>query len=188
MKKYFKKMLYYIKTVYRISLNYKKYENIIWNDLKNLFKDSDWRHGVFENEKRIEAYFEISDKIKGVFHYMLFGGQYHCRVKVIESFPIELTTDVFVLAAHFNNLLNSGVVVVDVQDRYVEYHTKSDYIVSLIYPGELHDLMLRHYRTAKDMFWAFQKMVTENEEPSIIIADVMRMIEKEKEEKNTEKK
>lgn len=179
MKPLLERLLFYFKKIYRISISYKKYEEIVWNDLKKLHKDSEWRYGVFESNKHIETLFEIGEKTGATFYYMVYDGQYHCRVKVIEEFSPDVTTDLFVLAAHFNNLLKSGVVVVNVQSRYIEYHTKSDYIVNLVYPGELHAQLLRHFNTSKDIYWAFNKLVNENEEPTLIIADLMRMNKKE---------
>ncbi len=185
MKKYLFKILAYLQRVYRITLSYKKYESIVWNDLKKLHKKSSWRYGVYENDKHIETVFEIAEKTAGTFYYMVYDGQYHCRVKVLENFPPELTTEIFVLAAHFNNLLFNGAVIINVSSSYVEYHTRCDYIVNLIYPGELEALLLRHYNTSKDIYWAFDKLINENEEPSIIIGDLLRMNKKENENKDT---
>jgi hypothetical protein len=43
--------------------------------------------------------------------------------------------------------------------------------------------MLLHYRLAKDMYWAFDKLVLENEAPAIIIADLLKKNE-DKESQN----
>jgi SAM-dependent methyltransferase len=179
MKPLLERLLFYFKKIYRISISYKKYEEIVWNDLKKLHKNSEWRYGVFENDKHIETVFEIGEKTGATFYYIVYDGQYHCRVKVIEDFSPDVTTDIFVLAAHFNNLLNIGVVVVNVQSRYVEYHIKNDFIVNIVYPGELHTQLLRHFNISKDIYWAFNKLVNENEEPTLIIADLMRMNKKD---------
>jgi hypothetical protein len=174
MKQILRRLFFYFQKVYRITISYKKYEEIVWSDLKKLHNDANWRYGVFESDKRIEAVFEIGDKIGTTYYYMVYDGQYHCRVKVIENFDPELTTELFILAAHFNNLLNNGVVAVNVQSGFVEYHTKSEYIVNIIYPGELHAQLLNHFNISKDIFWAFNKLVHENEEPTLIIADLMK--------------
>jgi len=174
MKKFIGKLLFYIKKVYRISLNYKKYENIVWNDLVKLHKDSKWNYGVYEADKHIETNFEISENVSETYFYMLYDNHYHCRVKVLTNFPQEYTTEIFVLAAHFNNLLNNGMVIVNVNSGYVEYHTKSDYLVNLIYPGNLNTALIRHFNVSKDIYWAFNKLIKENEEPTFIIADLLR--------------
>lgn len=166
-------VIYYFEKIYRISTSHKQYEAIVWRDLKKHFKGSEWKYGVFENEMRIESVFEIAHEMGATFHYVLYEGKYHCRVKVLDDFADELTTDCFVLSAHFNNILRDGVVVVNVQSKYVEYHVKNDLIVNLIYPGELHQQLLRHFHTSKEIYWAFNKLINENEEPALIIADLM---------------
>ena len=175
MKQYIERLFFYLEKIYRITISHKKYEEIVWSDLKKLLKDSGWRYGVFESDKHIEIVFEIAENTGATFYYMVYGGHYHCRVKVLENFSYEITTDLFVLSAHFNNLLKSGVVVVNVQSGYVEYHTKNDYIVNIIYPGELHSELVGHHNTSKDIYWAFNRLVNGNEEPTLIIADLMRM-------------
>ena len=42
----------------------------------------------------------------------------------------------------------------------------------------------RHYATSKDVYWAFNKLLNEQEEPALIMADLIRM----KDEKDAEKK
>jgi hypothetical protein len=177
-------LFFYLRKIYRVSISYKKYEEIVWSDLKKLHKDSEGKYGVFESDKLIETVFEIADKTGAIFYYTVYDGQYHCRVKVLENFSPEITTDLFVLAAHFNNLLSNGVVVVNVQSSFVEYHTRNDYIVNIIYPGELHSQLIRHFNTSKDIYWAFNRLVNENEEPTLIIADLMIMNKKENEERS----
>jgi hypothetical protein len=43
-----------------------------------------------------------------------------------------------------------------------------------MYRDEIHNRMLKHYELSKDMYWAFVKLVDENEEPAIIIADLIK--------------
>jgi hypothetical protein len=154
-------------------LDYKKQEAIVWKEMKNLHLISEWRSGIFENEKYIESFFTISDGQAARYFYMLYDGSYHCRVKVLESFPIEATTEIFVLASHFNNILKNGVVTINVNDGFVEFHQKIDQLIPLLYPGELHNLLLKHYNTSKDIYTAFQRLLNEGEAPAIIIADLL---------------
>ena len=105
---------------------------------------------------------------------MIHEGSFHCRVKILEHYPSELTTDLFILAAHFNNLLNNGVVIVNVHNRYVEYHQKRDLLIPLLYTNETYGQLIRHYNTSKDIYSAFQRLVIEQEAPAIIIADLLK--------------
>ena len=168
------KIKFYLQRIYRLALSFKKQEELVWKELKKLHADADWKHGVYEREKYIETIFELGKEQGGAFYYMIYDGNFHCRVKILEDYPIELTTDLFILAAHFNNLLNNGVVIVNVQSRYVEYHQKRDMLIPLLYTSETYGQLMRHYNTSKDIYAAFQRLIIEQEAPAIIIADLLK--------------
>lgn len=168
------KIKFYLKRIYRLSLNFRKQEEIVWNDLKKLHADANWQSGIYEKDKYIETIFKISTGKKGNFFYMIYDECFHCRVKILEEFNTDFTTDLFILAAHFNNLLNNGVVIVNVNSRYVEYHVKRDMLIPLLYSGEIHAQLNRHFDTSKDIYSAFQRLITEHEAPAIIIADLLK--------------
>ena len=128
------KIKYYLQRIYRLALSFKKQEELVWKELKKLHADADWKHGVYEKDKYIETIFELGKEQAGDFYYMIYEGNLHCRVKILENYPTELTTDLFILAAHFNNILNNGVVIVNVQGCYVEYHQKRDLLISYCIP------------------------------------------------------
>ena len=93
----------FIKQVYRLSRNHKKHSEIVWLDLKKLHIDAGLKHGVYEKDRYIETMFEIQKGHGAAFYYMVYENYFHCRVKVLEDFPEELTTDIFVLATHFKS-------------------------------------------------------------------------------------
>jgi hypothetical protein len=175
-----KKLLHFISKIYRISLHHKKQESLVWKDLKQTHHKSEWKSGVYEKERYIETVFTISEEKAASFYYFIHEGSLHCRVKVLENFSPEITTDIFVLASHFNNLLVNGIVKVDAVNQYVEYDQKLDLLVLLLYRGEIKRLISTHYFTAKDVSAAFDRLITEQEAPAIIIADLL----KKKESKN----
>ena len=168
------KIKFYLQRIYRLTLGFKKQEELVWKELKKLHSVADWKHGVYEKEKYIETIFEIGKEQGGAFYYMIYDGNFHCRVKIIKDYPIELTTDLFILAAHFNNLLKNGVVIVNVNSHYVEYHQKRDLLIPLLYNSEIYGQLTEHYNTSKDIYTAFQRLVIEQEAPAIIIADLLK--------------
>lgn len=178
------KIKFYLQRIYRLALSFKKQEELVWKELKKLHADADWKHGVYEKDKYIETIFELGKEQGGAFYYMIYDGSFHCRVKILEGYPVELTTDLFILAAHFNNLLNNGVVIVNVQSHYVEYHQNRDLLIPLLYTGETYGQLMRHYTTSKDIYAAFQRLIIEQEAPAIIIADLLK--ENEANDKETE--
>lgn len=169
-----KKLFYFLKRVYHLTLSEEKHEEIVWKRLKKLFTDKDWNHGVYEKEKYVETVVRIGEGYPETFYYLVYDKRFHCQVSVLRDFPIELTSELFILAAHFNNLLNSGVVKVDVKNSNVEYHLKQDLIVPLLYSQEIHQLLINHYQTSRDVYKAFQRLVIEQEAPAIIIADLLK--------------
>jgi hypothetical protein len=168
------KIKFYLQRIYRLALSFKKQEELVWKELKKLHTDADWKHGVYEREKYIETIFEIGKEQGCTFYYIIYDGIFHCRVKILEEYPIELTTDLFILASHFNNLLNNGVVIVNVQSLYVEYHHKRDLLIPLLYTNEIYWQLMQHINTSKDIYAAFQRLIIEQEAPAIIIADLLR--------------
>ena len=48
----------------RLSLSFKKQEEIVWSDLKKLHAASDWQSGVYEKEKYIETFFQIDHSLE----------------------------------------------------------------------------------------------------------------------------
>lgn len=168
------KIKFYLQRIYRMILSFEKQEELVWKELKKLNADVNWKHGVFEKEKYIETIFELGNEQVGAFYYMICDGSFHCRVKILEDYPTELTTDIFVLASHFNNLLINGVVKVNVNDYYIEYHQKRDLLIPLLYTAEIHYQITRHYNASKDIHSAFQRLVIEQEAPAIIIADLLK--------------
>lgn len=171
------RLKFYLRRIYRLSVNFQKREEIVWSDLKKLHADAGWNSGIYENDKYIRTVFEISNEQGGVFYYSIYGGYFHCRVKILEDFPVDLTTDLFILSAHFNNLLNEGKVIVNVNSQYVEFHLKSDLLVPLLYTSEIYSQLNLHCNTAKDIYSAFQRLVNEQEAPAIIIADLLKQNE-----------
>jgi hypothetical protein len=177
--KFYNRIRFYFKRLYRISVPAKKQEELVWKDLKKTHTDSDWRFGIYEREKYVETVFSITDDYHEKYYYMLYDNHYHCRVRFMHQFPCDLTTDMFVLATHFNNVLKNGVVVVNPTDQYVEYRHRINILVPLLYSGEIHAALIEHFNTSRDIYAAFQRLVLEGEAPAIIIADLLNSLKNE---------
>ena len=174
---YMKRLAAYLRRICRLSVSYSKHENLVWKDLKKYSAAMEWNCGIYEKEKYIEGFWEIEDEKGARFCYTIYEGYFHCKVLILEGFPVELTTDIFILAAHFNNLLTYGVVRINVEQQFVEYHGKTEILVPLLYRDTIDDEINRFHNMSKEIFWAFQKLVEENEAPAIIFADLMKRIE-----------
>ena len=169
---------FFFQRIYRVSLSYPRQEVLVWQDLKKLHLQADWRHGIFEREKTLETTFEINEGVDATFRYMIHGSFLHSRVRVLEDFPAEMATEFFILATHFNNLLQSGVVIVDAHARNIEYSDKKELLVHLLYNGEIYNQITQHYNISTDLYSAFQRLLLEQESPAIIIADFLKSKER----------
>ena len=170
-----------IRRVYYVLASRENKVKRVWNDLKRLHIQADWVHGIYERERQIETGFEVeSSSLR--FYYAVDEIFFHCRVKVLEDYPLDLTSDLFILAAHFNNSLRMGSVKINVNVGYVEYHLQRDLMLPLLYKGEIHSTINFHYAIAKDVYSAFQRLVLEREAPAIIFADLLRRNEDESDE------
>lgn len=172
-------LIRYLKSAYLLSLNREKQERIVWNRLKKYIDDSDIKHGVYEKERRITAVFEISEGKAVKCHYFLFENHLCNIMRFLDNYPTDFTTELFILATHFNNLLNLGTVVINVNDRYVEYALKRELIIHALSEGAIADQISAHYAIANDIYYAFQRLVEENEAPAIIIADLLKKQEQQ---------
>lgn len=171
-----KRFAWWIRRIYRLSLKHSKMEALVWKDLKRLFVDLEWKHGVYESEKFIVSDFAMMDGGNGRFFYEIKNDFISYRAIVFEGFSTEKTSDFFILATHFNNLLTDGVVTIDVENKAVQYFSKKEIMIPLLYRGEIYRNLLSHYDVAQDIRWVSQKLVEENEAPAIIIADFLRML------------
>jgi hypothetical protein len=170
---------------YRSMLNGAKQEALVWEEMKKLHADAEWRSGVYEGDRYIETVFSIAEETPGVYQYWITDNELHCTVKVLDGFSPELTTDVFVLASHFNNHLKNGVVAVNVDAATVSYRLKQNMLVPLLHKGEIYEQLVSHHNISKDVYWAFQRLLREDEEPAIIFADLMKKIDQNRAEAET---
>jgi len=172
-----KQLLHYIRVCYHLARPHEKLQDVVWRNLKKYHIGENLHSGFFENEKFIESEFKITDDHKARFYYGVYKDIFYCRCKIIQDYDPELSTEIFVMAAHFNNLLRVGKVRIDPTERTVDYVLDSSLVEFVIYPGEIPQTTITHYRTTKDVYWAFQKLIQEREEPAIIIADLLRLKE-----------
>ena len=177
--KIFRRLKYYLQRIYRLTLSPAGMKEKVWDDLKKLHKEADWRSGVYENGKFIETVFGISEEKGAVFYHFIQDDFIILRVKVLEDFPEELTTEFFILATHFNNLLKRGKVMVDPGDRQVEYFYSRELLIPLLYKDEIYADIKGHVDLSKDIHAAFKRLLLERESPAIIIADLLRQMEKD---------
>jgi hypothetical protein len=168
------------KQVYRL-LNFKKREEIVWNDLIALHTSKNFKFGQYDADKYITVTFtdENSNPLH-LYHYV-FPDVVALRVNVLTQFNIERTNDILVLASHFNNKLNFGMVKVDLELNCVELFHKEKNLNYLLFPDLLEADISDHYFIALDCMWAFNQLIESGDDPVFIFSELLNKKERKNE-------
>lgn len=68
-------------------------------------------------------------------------------------------------------------MVINPEAQTIRYTFQCNLAALIANPYMIRSVIIEHYHVTKDVYWAIEKLVTEHEEPSIIIADLLRMKE-----------
>jgi len=169
-----KYLIHYLKVAFKLARYHDQQEELVWHDLKQYHKVQGYNSGVFEQEKTIESVFRISDTKSLKFTYYVQSGKLHYTSLILDKYDPDIASEVFILATHFNNIFSDGSVVVYPNHLCVQFQMKMSYIGNIVYPADKHLYTKRHYDSTIDVFWAFNKLIEEREDPAIIIADLLR--------------
>ena len=172
-KKTFKKIVLFLEMQFYAMRGEKRHEQIVWKLLKKELKIVPFKHEVNESEKTVYTKFHLAPNILGRFWYMMFYDRLFFRAIIVPNYPVEQTTNIFILAQHFNNQVNHGSVVVDVPLNYIEFRTTYHFPEIIFTKNAIEKHIHYHYNISCDIFWAFNKMLSENKEPAYIIAELI---------------
>ena len=172
-KKTYKKIVLFLELQFYAMRGEKHHEQIVWKLLKKELKIVPFKHEVNESEKTVYTKFHLAPNILGRFWYMMFYDRLFFRAIIVPNYPVEQTTNIFILAQHFNNQVNHGSVVVDVPLNYIEFRTTYHFPEIIFTKNAIEKHIHYHYNISCDIYWAFNKMLTENEEPAYIIAELI---------------
>lgn len=153
-------------------------EKNIWSKLLNFHESKGLKYGAYETDKYVELIMPIEDNNPRFYFQMIQGNCLYFKVSIIENFPVEVTTDLFILTTHFNNALNFGTLLVNSNNREVIYSLKNELDFYSTFPEKIERDISNHYTVSLDIYWAFNKYLNEREDPAFIFADFMEMIDK----------
>ncbi len=168
----------------RLRLSPSKKADKVWNDLKKFFNECDLNVGVHEKERYVQLYFAGENEDRLNFVHYVENEFVISRCTCIDAYPVELTTDIFILATHFNNLLGYGKVFIDVNRKSINYLVKRELIVPLLNPESINTIINSHYYTSNDIYFAYNRLIYEGEAPAIIIADLLKQSNNNSDEEN----
>ena len=167
-----------IKAGYRLTYNQKKQEQFVWEELKKLFDESKLDAYIDNELKFLSSKFKIGNGFVLVY-YNIRNGYFSCDVDIIENYPEEDTTELFILTTHFNNFLKHGIILVNVHEQNVTYRLKKEIIMPLLRPEIIHKWVRVHLYTLRDLQSYYLKLIQEKESPALIIADAINKIRKD---------
>jgi hypothetical protein len=165
-----------IKRMHRL-LNVDKRSEIVWLELIKLHKAKKWNFGQFDKEKYIQTFFNIEDNVTKKFIYQIHENKLEFQALVLNSFDEEITSDILILASHFNGLLQFGKVSVSVKHNYVEFTYSGDLLTYLLFTGEIYSDLDTHYKITKDCCWAFLNLIETGEDPVFVFSEFLKRIE-----------
>jgi hypothetical protein len=149
-------------------------KRVVWKDLLAVFRKSQYRYAVQEREEIVAAYFSIDDDTQYHFLYGVADDTLHMRVELLNTFDIELTGEMMILAGHFNNRILPGFVEVNPEDGSVTFVFRESLMQYLFFTRSIDDDIIRHYFVARDVLWAFKELQQTREDPVFVFSELMR--------------
>ncbi len=149
----------------------------VWNDMLRFFKTNGFRFGQYENEKVVDIHFETKLSGSLMFKCNITDDKLIFRGLILSAFDIDRTSDVLVLAAHFNAILKHGRVSASTEGNFVEFIYEGNLLTYLISPDKIeHDFEV-HFNITTDCIWAFKSMIQSGDNPVFVISQLLEQKE-----------
>ena len=177
--KFMKKIRQWFKNSKIVNLDAKDKEIALWEKLKAFLEFKKYRFGAFEREKTCEVQLEILENYFKKYYYSIDENELHLRVQIVEEYPIEQATEIFVLASHLNNILRVGKVTINVKYNYVEYHVSKNSLLFLLDEKQLVAFISSHYSVSQTLFFAYYQLINQGIPPVEIISDLLNSNDEE---------
>jgi hypothetical protein len=171
--RYYYKFIETIRKIYRL-LNVKNLSEVVWHELIKFHKEEGWNYGQFDKNKYIQTIFTIEEDKGVTFKYVVGNDKLEFQSTILDNFDEDRTTDILVLASHFNGLLNFGKVSVSTKFNYVELIHSGDLVTYMLFPGEIQSDHRTHYNITEDCYWAFSNLLETGEDPVFVISELLR--------------
>jgi len=163
-----------VKKVYRL-LRAKKSSDFVWNDLKQTMEKEKFHNGVFESNKCIELQFNNNDKSIGTYFISIYEESNTITgvTNIVDSYDVDRTIDLFVMASHFNSKLNNGVVTINTESLNISFVVTGDLFSHSIYPEKSLKLVEYLYHISSDLRWAFNRLLTTDLDPVFVFSELL---------------
>ncbi|MBK8417089.1 MAG: hypothetical protein IPL22_22775 [Bacteroidetes bacterium] len=95
------------------------------------------------------------------------------RGLILSVFDIDRTSDVLVLAAHFNAILKHGRVSASTEGNFCRIHLRRKFVNLFDFPDKIeHDFEV-HFNITTDCIWAFKSMIQSGDNPVFVISQLL---------------
>lgn len=148
--------------------------DIVWKELIKMHIKENWHFGQYDNEKYVRTTFTDEYNNELNFHYQVTEDNLVLRSVIASDFNDDNTNDIMLLSSHLNSLLTFGMVRVNIKYNYVEFIYQGDILTYMLYPGEIHMDIDRHFRITSDCYWAFSHLLNSGDEPVFVIAELLK--------------
>lgn len=179
---FFYKIKTTIRSIYRL-VNSSKTADYVWVELTNYYKNSGLKYGQYDYRKQVICDFIFNESRTVKFEFNVETSTLSYSSIILPSFDEERTNAILILASHFNNLLNFGIVKVCLKYNYISFEYSRDVLIYSLYPGEIDFDTRKHFGITKDIIWAFDSLLETGDDPVFIFSELLkrRAIENERE-------
>lgn len=158
---------------YRASLSPERQEEQVWEELKAHCVEIDLDYGIHERRQTVSLNLSHKDGSLLSIYHCVSGTEVSSRSIVFYTYPEELTTDIFILTTHLNNVTKGGKITVNPKTRHIEYICQADSWRFLNRNTHFAFYIKEYMLTVETIIWAYNQLIKQGQEPALIIADML---------------
>lgn len=141
----------------------------------NFMDSNNFRYSISHDQSFIESGFDLSDGHSTTVYYEF--SEIEKRI-FVQSHFLKLETDQIptasVLIAHLNSLIRKGTIKINFERLQVYFEREITYSALVLEPDDLHVFHRQIVWMPKDFLWCFQQVLEANEDPVVVMGELMR--------------
>lgn len=145
----------------------------VWKQLIALFDENKWNYTRNDRKKHLNLNFNVSDGVVHMFRFDFEGPFLRMYTLVLDQFDESQSTDVMILASHFNTWMRYGKMSANISHGLVEIRHELMLAEVILNPHCIRFFMDQQANLFKDSHEAFAKMLETGEDPVFIIAEIL---------------
>jgi hypothetical protein len=145
----------------------------VWNQLIALFDENKWNYTRNDRKKHLLLSFNVADGHVHMFRFDFEGPFLRMYTLVLDQFEESQSTDVMILASHFNTWMRYGKMSANISQGLVEIRHELMLAEVILNPHCIRFFMDQQANLFMDSHEAFSKMLETGEDPVFIIAEIL---------------